>query len=178
MLAQNGINNLLLRAFQIIVLLNLSLIFFYYIYMSLLAGKSGPFHLDSSTNKQKKVNEPSPRNPEWEQVNKFAFFRRSGAFYFVDTQLLRMFYMTTHSERKKDYDLVLSVFDKRMNNRLIKEIKLSRKNAAYAWEHKDPYVLQSLDIHQFDLAKELNATSLDELVNDLDVKGWTKNNFS
>ncbi len=35
-----------------------------------------------------------PANPEWEQLNKFAFFRRSAAVYHADKQLLRIFYVT------------------------------------------------------------------------------------
>ncbi len=34
------------------------------------------------------------RNPEWEQLNKYDFFRRSMAYYFMDRQLLRVYFTT------------------------------------------------------------------------------------
>ena len=41
------------------------------------------------------VQEPiRPANPEWEQLNKFAFFRRSAAAYLADQRMLRLFYVT------------------------------------------------------------------------------------
>jgi hypothetical protein len=36
-----------------------------------------------------------PRNFEWEQIDKFTFFKRSAAYYFLDKRMLRVFYITS-----------------------------------------------------------------------------------
>jgi hypothetical protein len=49
-----------------------------------------------------------PRNSEWEQLNKYVYFRRSAAFYFKDKQLLRIFFISKSNLRHK-YDFIVTL---------------------------------------------------------------------
>jgi hypothetical protein len=46
------------------------------------------------------------RNPEWDQLNKYDFFRRSTCVYFIDKMFLSIYFIT-RSDKKGNYSFNL-----------------------------------------------------------------------
>jgi hypothetical protein len=90
-----------------------------------------------------------PRNPEWEQINKFTFFRRNSSFYFSDMSMLRIFYVTSKDYIKYIYTAKLLVFDK-LNQSLLSELHFSN-NSYRIHEESHLYQLISLTINNISL---------------------------
>jgi hypothetical protein len=119
-----------------------------------------------------------PRNPEWEQLDKFTFFRRSSAYYFLDKRFLRVFYITSANNVPNfEIELILHFkFDK--------SFKLRLKNAdSKKHDQWGKYRSSSLnydlsftqsfntDINQLFLNKHLIGMSM--LVRNMDDARWT-----
>jgi hypothetical protein len=64
-----------------------------------------------------------PRNNEWEQLDKFTFFRRSAAYYFLDKRFLRVMFITS-ANNVPDFEIDL-IFHFKYG----KSFKITLKNA-------------------------------------------------
>ena len=74
-----------------------------------------------------------PRNLEWEQINRYTFFRRNSSFFFSDISTLKIFYITNKEYINFTYTAKLMVFDK-FNQSLLKEFYF--KNNSYDIQEK------------------------------------------
>ena len=89
------------------------------------------------------------RNSEWEQLNKYTFFRRSTANYFIDAELLRIYFIT-HSEIKH-YNYSVELFVYEYPDKLLYKIYISNcTTKIHDRQHK--YILKYLDIKSLNLA--------------------------
>ena len=62
------------------------------------------------------------RNPEWEQINKYTFFRRSSGYYFVDTLLMRLFFIVKSTSVLNNFTAELLIENNQ--NELISKLNL------------------------------------------------------
>ena len=97
------------------------------------------------------------RNPEWEQLNKYDFFRRSMAYFFVERSLLRVYFVTMEK-----YFL-----DDKSNTTYAVELRLKYADQVYTLnlphtvrlfhDVRGQLELDSLNVEGLDLMRELNA---------------------
>ena len=124
-------------------------------------GGGGEEHVSAFDNKEnsESVEEKKPRNDEWEQLNKYDFFRRTMAYYFIDRSLLRVYFLTKEmwhraNKTKTRYavQLLVSIGGKRYP-----PLYFVKKVNKLQHDGRGPYELASLNL-KFDLAAEIQRT--------------------
>ena len=111
------------------------------------------------------INYTKPRNPEWEQINKFTFFRRNSSFYFSDISMLRIFYVTSKDFINYIYTVQLLVFDKYTQS-LLSYLTFSN-NSYRIHEESHMYQLISLTINNISLfSYDIDRIELKLTIND------------
>ena len=110
-----------------------------------------------------KINEESYqnnklRNPEWEQINKYTFFRRSSGYYFVDTLLLRIFLIVKSTSVLNNFTAELRI--ENSNDEFITKLNLVNSSLRNH-DGARHYALFSLNFEQFNLSKEIEMSPED-----------------
>jgi hypothetical protein len=113
--------------------------------------KSKLIKLKTLENIHSQLKDEKIRNSEWEQINKYTFFRRNSAFYFIDTKMIRIFYFTKKEYKRFTYSVELLIYNN-VKNKLVSTLYLNN-NSYTLHDERHLYKLLSLNIEDVNLSK-------------------------
>ena len=101
----------------------------------------------------------SGRNPEWEQLNAFDFFRRTTVFYIHDRQLLRAYFVSSlHMYKSSHQAYTMHVLmDDSTNPDRNYTLKMKHVRMKLHWHHFKQSIVASLDWYNLDLVDAFNV---------------------
>ncbi len=116
-------------------------------------GRSFPKVTETSlTNNVGDEDKVLKRNPEWEQLNKYDFFRRTAIFYIRDRRLLRAYFVSMlhmYKNTNQSYSLYLTLGQYSLH--------LPHVHMKLHWHFHKQSIVASLNWHDLNLVKALNA---------------------
>ena len=92
----------------------------------------------------------TPRNTVWEQLNRKVFFRRTGAFFFVEKSLLKFFYVTNDDSTRNVYKVFLLI---ETSNERIKQMFRNLTIKIVSKSETGPHVLKAIEKYQLNILK-------------------------
>ena len=120
--------------------------------------------LKQKLEKKLNVKQKPLRNQFWEQVNEFAFFKRSSAFYIIEKSLLRI-YFASKSNKNFKFHVKIKAYHQ---NQFVSFVNLKKNGTIKSHVKWADYELSSLNFN-FDLLEHLDVDSYDDIVDNNDL---------